>query len=71
MDRNEERMVTTDQMIEWAIEEGKRAEWVADAMRHKEMPGSADKWEENARIAYATADRLRLVRSMVETLRPE
>ena len=63
--------ITTDEMIEWVTEEGKRAQWMADAAQHRGMPGSAEEWHQNARIAYATAERLRLVRSMVETLRPE
>lgn len=63
--------VTTDQMIQWAIEEGKRAEWVADAARHKEMAGSEQEWRDNARIAYATAERLQLIRRMVEVVRED
>ena len=61
--------ITTNQMIEWAEEEAKRAEWMADAAKHKEILASAVEWEHNARVAHATAERLRLVRSMVEVVR--
>ena len=71
MDRAEERMVTTDQMIQWAEQEAMRAKAMADGKRSLGDTENADLWDRNATIAKATVDRLRLVRRMVETLRPE
>jgi hypothetical protein len=63
--------ITTDQMIEWAEREARRAKIVADGMAAKGDLIACGGWMLNQQTTKATADRLRLVRSMVETLRSE